>query len=420
MNIETVNKSLDYIEKHLHNKLTTEMVSEYVLYSHYHFTRMFSEAIGLSVKQYINRRKVMYVLYKTRNGESLITSAFDYGFDDYSSFYKACKKVYGMSPKACLEKLTHNKPKVFFIGREKYPMITEQKLKTLIRKWSLKDYSIKPVYTENRQQRKDQFLVDDYIVIITNNYNKIIESKRIADALNHDGIRTPNYIKNTKGDYYEQVDDQYIVVKEHFKDKTFSIDEIKSSKETRILLGEALGKLHITLQALEPIEEVTSTYHTCKNWAIDIVKTLEVEKKLDTEFYEEYHKFEALSKKLPYSIIHRNPHLHNIFFDGDEVVGYGDFYLTTQNMRLFDICYLCTSILAEANMEKATWLHQYKDLIEGYNNMIPLSEDEINAVPYMIYSIQMIFIAYFATQDAHQDLAIKNYELLRWLYENLA
>jgi len=51
---------------------------------------------------------------------------------------------------------------------------------------------------------------------------------------------------------------------------------------------------------------------------------------------------------------------------------------------------------------------------------MPLTEDEINAVPYMIYSIQMIFIAYFATQDAHQDLAIKNYELLRWLYENLA
>jgi AraC-like DNA-binding protein/Ser/Thr protein kinase RdoA (MazF antagonist) len=420
MDITTINNSLDYIEKHLQLKLTSEMVASSVKYSHYHFTREFSDVIGITVKRYINKRKVMAVLYKTQLGATLLTAAFDYGYDDYSGFYKACKRIYGMSPKVCLEEMVLTKPKVFFIGKERYPMLTEQKLKQVIKKWSLKSYDIKPVYSENRQQRKDQFLVDDYRIIVTNNYNKIIESKRITDALIADGIKTPNFIKNKEGEYYIQLEDQYIVIKEDFKYKSYSFEEIESSKEIRTRLGESVAKLHLTLQSLDQNIEPVNSFMSCKNWAIKEVEKLETTDKLPQAFYEDYLNFEELSKSIPYSIIHRDMNLTNIYFNEDKLLGYGDFQLTKKDMRLFDICYLSTSILAEPGMDQSKWLEIFSDLIEGYNGIIKLTDDEKKALPYVVFSIQLIVIAYFATQASHQDLALKNYKLLKWLYENLA
>ncbi len=71
-------------------------------------------------------------------------------------------------------------------------------------------------------------------------------------------------------------------------------------------------------------------------------------------------------------------------------------------------------------MDQSKWLEIFSDLIEGYSGIIKLTDDERKALPYVVYSIQLIFIAYFATQASHQDLALKNYKLLKWLYENLA
>lgn len=417
MDIKTINSSLEYIEKHLHKRLTIEEIAHYVAYSDFHFARIFSDTVGMTISQYISRRKVLHILYETKQGTPMITAAYDYGYEDYSSFYKACKRVYGMSPKDCLSNLKLAEPRVFFIGKERYPMMTEQKLKTIIKAWSLNDDDLEPVYSENRLKRKDQFLIGDHRVIVTNNYHKILESKRIADALNENGIRTPNFLKNKDGDYYVSVDDQYVMIKEEFKDKIFSVDEIASSKQVRILLGQAIGKLHSILEKMPQIQEVKSSYDVCQSWAMPIVKELSVDDPLPELFYEDYQGFESLSKTIPYGIIHRNPHFQNIFFKEDEVVGFGDFYLTTQNMRIFDICYLATSILAKSGIKKELWLEQYHDLIEGYNSVIALTVDEKKAMPYMMYSIQMIMIAYFSTQDGYEDLAIKNYHLLLWLYK---
>lgn len=419
MDINTINSSLEYIEKHLHKRISIDEVADHVSYSSFHFARIFSEIVGITLKQYIGTRKVVHVLYETKQGIPMITAAFDYGYDDYSSFYKACKRVYGMSPKECLSKLNIVKPKVFFIGKEKYPMITEQKIKTVLKEWSLDGFKLEPVYSENRLKRKDQFLIGDYRVIVTNNYHKVLESKRISDALIEHGIRTPNFLKNKNGDYYVSVDDQYVIIKEEFKDKTFTVEEIASSKKVRNLLGEAIGKLHEVLEKMPQNKEVTSSYDVCKSWAMPIVKDLGVDEPITEKFYSDYDNFESLSKNIPYGIIHRNPHLHNIFFKDGEIASYGDFYLTTQNMRIFDICYLATSILAEPEMDNELWLAQYQDLIEGYNSVIKLTDDEKKALPYMMYSIQMIVIAYFATQDGYDNLALKNYKILSWLYEQL-
>lgn len=420
MDINLINKILEYIEEHVEEKLDVKQIASIAGYSDHHFARAFSEFIGTSLKQYINTRKVLHILYESKETKRFIDAAYNYGYEDYSSFYKACKRVYGKSPKVCIETLTIDKPKVFFIGKEKYPMITKQKLKTLLKKWALDKYDIRPMYSENGIARKDHFLVGDYRVIVTNNYNKVLESKRIAEALNDVDIKVPQYIMNVDHKHYAPFEDQYIVVVEDFEQTSYTLTDIKSSSKKREQLGQAIGKLHLALDNMAGFEEDKDAYDTCMNWAMDIVKTIQTEAPIDESFYDEFESYGPTFKALPHQLIHRNPHMHNIFFSEGQISGYGDLHLTTYDIRIFDLCYLCTSILAEDEMEKEVWLKIYKDFIAGYHKISNLTEDEMNAVPYMMYGIQMIFIAYFKTQDGYDGLAQKNYDLLKWMYENLA
>ncbi len=55
MNIETV---IDYIESHLDEKLDLEKVSEAVHYSKYHLHRMFTNTVGMTIHDYVQRRQL--------------------------------------------------------------------------------------------------------------------------------------------------------------------------------------------------------------------------------------------------------------------------------------------------------------------------------------------------------------------------
>jgi len=414
--ISLINSSLLYIEEHVQEMITPEDVANHVMYSVHHFSRMFSEQVGLSIKQYSVNRRVKHVLYEAVKGKLLIDAVFEYGFDSYSGFYKACQKTYGLSPKICLKTLKIHAPVVFLLGKEKYPMITEVKIKKALKNWDV-DQTLQPIYSENRQKRKDMWQVDAYTVMVTHNYNKILESIRISAEMTKQGILTPQFIKNKSDEYYLEVDGHYMVVKERFDYKTYDVDSIVADKEVRRRLGESVGKLHLLMAELDDsTANVSNAYDTVNNWAKDVVLSLDKDD-LDTTFYDEYNTFDKLSKKIPTSIIHRNMHLHNIYFKDNELMGYGDFFLTQKDVRLFDICYLATSILAEMK-EKESWFDILNDLIGGYDNIVNLTEDEFKSIPYVIYSIQMIFIAYFKTQDDYLDLAIKNYDVLTWLYQH--
>lgn len=55
LNIETV---IDYIESHLDEKLDLEKVSEAVHYSKYHLHRMFTNTVGMTIHDYVQRRQL--------------------------------------------------------------------------------------------------------------------------------------------------------------------------------------------------------------------------------------------------------------------------------------------------------------------------------------------------------------------------
>ena len=96
MNIETV---VDYIESHLDEKLDLEKVSEAVHYSKYHLHRMFTNTVGMTIHDYVQRRQLTeaakLLIFSSR---PIIEIAFFCGYESQQAFSSAFKSMYKVPP----------------------------------------------------------------------------------------------------------------------------------------------------------------------------------------------------------------------------------------------------------------------------------------------------------------------------------
>ena len=102
--------------------------------------------------------------------------------------------------------------------------------------------------------------------------------------------------------------------------------------------------------------------------------------------------------KLPMQLIHRDVHFGNFLFHEGEFSGYIDFDLSQKNIRIFDLCYFLLGLLCEE--EKRTlsleeWLEIGKRVFAGYAEYVKLSKEELQAVPYVMEAIELLFAAWF-------------------------
>lgn len=90
---------LKYIEQHLDEDLSLETLSKKFYVSKYHIAHIFTDNLGISIHQYITKKRLT-LCREAILGKSSITEIYTtFGFGDYSSFYRAFKKEYGISPK---------------------------------------------------------------------------------------------------------------------------------------------------------------------------------------------------------------------------------------------------------------------------------------------------------------------------------
>lgn len=79
-------------------------------YSAYHFSRVFTETIGISIMSYITWRKLQYAIYDLSQGKKVIDVAMEYGFETHGGFTKAFKRCFGFPPSICYMRLNASPP----------------------------------------------------------------------------------------------------------------------------------------------------------------------------------------------------------------------------------------------------------------------------------------------------------------------
>ena len=88
-----------YIEEHIEEDLSLETLAKKFFVSKYHIAHVFKDNIGLSIHQYITKKRLNHCRDAISGKMSIAEAYHLYGFGDYSSFYRAFKKEYGISPK---------------------------------------------------------------------------------------------------------------------------------------------------------------------------------------------------------------------------------------------------------------------------------------------------------------------------------
>lgn len=96
---ELVQRTLDYISQHIREEMTLESIAAAFYVSKYHLSHTFSSQMGVSIHRYIMLKRLLMARQMLLTGVPAGQACRVCGFSDYTSFYRAFKAEYGISPK---------------------------------------------------------------------------------------------------------------------------------------------------------------------------------------------------------------------------------------------------------------------------------------------------------------------------------
>lgn len=91
-------KSLKFIDENLDGHLTLDSIAFHVGYSSFHFSRVFKKHMGISVMDYVKKRRLIKASNEIIEGKKIIDAALDNGYQSSAGFTKAFQKEFGFSP----------------------------------------------------------------------------------------------------------------------------------------------------------------------------------------------------------------------------------------------------------------------------------------------------------------------------------
>lgn len=311
--------------------------------------------------------------------------------------------------------------------KERYLMITKKRIQEILKNWDMQDAQIQKIVYPSGEISENTFLIGE------NHYikayvlpGKAQNNAEILSALKEAGLSSGTWIPTKTGDTFASDGEFSYLLMERLVGQPLSADRLFCAEDDSPAhyLGQIIGQLHLVLQKNDQIicnernifEEVRDQWLAPAKAAMN----------LSEEFCREYLTvFADLHQSLPVQIIHRDLNPNNILLKDGVLSGFIDFELSQRSIRLFDPCYAATGILVESGVLNGTdlekqqkWIRIFQQIIHGYDEAVHLTEAEKQALPYVIFSIQLICVGYFCGEERFSDLSETNIKMLRWLLEH--
>lgn len=97
--LRNLSNAIDYIEKNLDGEICYEEAAKIACCSTYYFQRMFSYVAGISLSEYIRRRRMTQAAFEIQTTDAKVLDiALKYGYTSPTSFNRAFQNVHGVSP----------------------------------------------------------------------------------------------------------------------------------------------------------------------------------------------------------------------------------------------------------------------------------------------------------------------------------
>lgn len=97
--LKSMNDAMRYIEKNLTDEIDFKEVARIAHCSEYHFKRMFSFLAGITLSEYIRRRRISLAAFELTNSRMrIIDVAIKYGYSSPDSFTRAFYNLHGVTP----------------------------------------------------------------------------------------------------------------------------------------------------------------------------------------------------------------------------------------------------------------------------------------------------------------------------------
>lgn len=412
-----IQKSLDYIEENLSTEIAAAELAEMAHISLFHYYRLFQQATGMPVMQYILRRRLLHGVYAMKQGSSKIDAALLYGFDTYAGFYKAFCREFGSTPSAFLKFCRAKRPYRIDLTKEEHMIVTHKKAAQILQAWNLEGETIADIYDDGTGNKNDSacYVGEEFVLKYTANLGKLKNHIEVSKAIESIGLLSASPVATTDGREYIQDGELYFYVTQRMKGQQmvsgsfYDGDAVSNAR----FVGEIIGQLHLALSKIEDCISEADLLATVRDWALPNAK---LPLGLTDDFCKEYlDTFAALYPKLPRQIIHRDPNPGNIICNQDQW-GFIDFDLAERNARIYDPCYGATAVLSESfGKDNDLWLEVYRNIVCGYDSVAHLTDEERRAIPYIILANQFVCVAWFAGQDKYTELFETNKQMTLWL-----
>lgn len=272
----------------------------------------------------------------------------------------------------------------------------DNKTKFTLPYWNFSSEEVQPIYS-GTWKIGDLFVIKKYDDRVS-----IERNIEIIQALHRHNIPVGNVKLTESGDQYVFCDGSYYACFEKLNGS--NLVDLSKCPSAVYQVGKVLAKLH---RAFLSIQDELQTWQNSlleetRGWIRD---TLDKEnwQWIDQEcFQKTLSDLETLYPLLPVQLIHRDVHFGNFLFHQGSFSGYIDFDLSQRNIRIFDICYFILGLLSEDSKVHATkeqWFSFLEQLLTGYQQVNPLTVQEMKAIPCVMKAIELLFMAWYSQQN---------------------